>query len=73
MDLPLIVLKAVDEDVTGNVINYSLMNGRILSNATISDTIEINNKTGEIRQLREFLPGENFQLFGIATDSGLTF
>lgn len=73
MDLPLIVLKAVDEDVTGNVINYSLMNGRILSNATISDTIEINNKTGEIRQLREFLPGENFQLFGIATDSGLIF
>ena len=73
MDLPLIVLKAIDEDVTGNVINYSLMNGRILSNATISDTIEINNKTGEIWQLREFLPGENFQLFGIATDSGLIF
>ena len=73
MDLPLIVLKAVDEDVTGNVINYSLMNARNLSNATILDTIEINNKTGEIRQLREFLPGENFQLFGIATDSGLTF
>ena len=73
MDLPLIVLKAVDEDVTGNAINYSLMNARNLSNATISDTIEINNKTGEIRQLREFLPGENFQLFGIATDSGLIF
>lgn len=73
MDLPLIVLKAIDEDVTGNAINYSLMNARNLSNATISDAIEINNKTGEIRQLREFLPGENFQLFGIATDSGLTF